>query len=363
MNPLQMGFFYLDALHREAADALGRLGYGARSTPYRLVGQGRPFELRRYGDNHGPSVLLVPAPIKDASIWDLAPQASAVCRCLNAGLRTYLIAWQSPGAGDSSLGLDDYAGRALGAARDLMRRDGGSSKPILIGHSLGGTFAAIHACRWPGEIRGLGLIGAPLTFGPDIGGVGRFIRAMGHPPAIPGNIPGSLLSLASALAAPSSFVYARSLEALASLGQPDRLHLLMDIERWTLADMPMSRKLFDQLTRSLYGENALVRGRLNLLGRRLNPAALRCPIAAVVDKHCDVAPPAAVMPFLDATHSTATRVFEYREEAGVGLQHVGPLVGRNANHQLWPDFLDWLTRSLSDLGGSKRGSGSARPDF
>ena len=345
MNPLQMGFFYLDALHRQTADALGRLGYGARSTPYRLVGQGRPFELRRYGDNHGPSVLLIPAPIKDASIWDLAPQASAVRRCLEAGLRTYLIAWQSPGAGDIGLGLDDYAGHALSAARNLMRRDGGSSTPILIGHSLGGTFAAIHACRWPGEISGLGLIGSPLAFGPEIGGIGRYIRAVGHPPVTPGNVPGSLLSLASALAAPGSFVYARALEAFASLGHPDRLHLLMDIERWTLADMPMSRKLFNQLAESLYGNDALIRRRLNLLGQRLDPAAVSCPVAVVVDKRCDVAPPAAMMPFLEATHATATRVFEYREEPGVGLQHVGPMVGRGANDRLWPDFLGWLTRA------------------
>ncbi len=344
MNPLHLGFFYLDAVHRQAADALGRLGFGAQSTPYRLTGQGHPFELRRYGDNDGPSVLLVPAPIKDASIWDLAPRASAVRRCLDAGLRTYLIAWQSPGIGDSSLGLDDYAGHALSAARDFIARDGGSSTPILVGHSLGGTFAAIHACRWPGEIGALGLIGSPLAFGPHIGDVGRYIRTLGNPTAAPGNIPGSLLSLASAMAAPASFLYARSLEMFASLGQPDRLHLLMEIERWTLADMPMSRMLFDQLASSLYGDDALVRGRLMLLGQRLDPAAVRCPVAAIVDERCDVAPPAAMMPFLEATGACATRVFEYREEAGVGLQHVGPLVGRRANDQLWPDFLDWLTR-------------------
>jgi len=40
------------------------------------------------------------------------------------------------------------------------------TKPFLIGHSLGGTLAAIFAASAPGGLRGLVLLGAPLCFRP-----------------------------------------------------------------------------------------------------------------------------------------------------------------------------------------------------
>src|SRR3546814_3818487 len=43
--------------------------------------------LRAYSDGSGagPVLLIVPAPIKRAYIWDLVPWASAVRRCIDSG--------------------------------------------------------------------------------------------------------------------------------------------------------------------------------------------------------------------------------------------------------------------------------------
>jgi polyhydroxyalkanoate synthase subunit PhaC len=35
-------------------------------------------------------------------------------------------------------------------------------------------------------------------------------------------------------------------------------------------------------------------------------------------------------------------VFAYVPEIGVGLQHVGPLVGRRAHREIWPRVIDWM---------------------
>ena len=47
------------------------------------------------------------------------------------------------------------------------------------------------------------------------------------------------------------------------------------------------------------------------------------------------------MPFHEACASDANHIIWYPGDVGVGLQHVGMLVGRYAHQHLWPEILDW----------------------
>jgi polyhydroxyalkanoate synthase len=55
-----------------------------------------------------------------------------------------------------------------------------------------------------------------------------------------------------------------------------------------------------------------------------------------------VAPLTSVVPFTDAMPTGSARIIEYPGEVGVGVQHLGILVGREAHARVWPKIISWL---------------------
>src|SRR5256885_714912 len=102
----------LDQVRRWQGQWLDRLGLGPIETPSRVVLSAPPLTLKAYGkgEHTGPTVLIVPAPIKRAYIWDLVPWASVVQQYLRHGVQVYLIQWERPCSNDQCLGLAEYAG-------------------------------------------------------------------------------------------------------------------------------------------------------------------------------------------------------------------------------------------------------------
>src|SRR5262245_65342357 len=98
-------FALMDTLRRTQGAALEALGFGPIERGYRVLASGRRWRLRDYGDpDAGPSLLIIPAPIKRSYIWDLAPSVSAVSYCLRHRLRVYLLEWLPPSRGDGNDG-------------------------------------------------------------------------------------------------------------------------------------------------------------------------------------------------------------------------------------------------------------------
>ena len=134
------------------------------SVPYHCFGSF--WRLRDYGkDSATQGVLIVAAPIKRPYIWDLAPSSSAIRYCLKEGLRVRLLEWLPASRTTGANGLAEYA-QAIGESVAKISSEGEDRKPFLLGHSLGGTLAAIFGATASKSIRGLVLLGAPLCFRP-----------------------------------------------------------------------------------------------------------------------------------------------------------------------------------------------------
>jgi polyhydroxyalkanoate synthase len=56
----------------------------------------------------------------------------------------------------------------------------------------------------------------------------------------------------------------------------------------------------------------------------------------------DVAGLTSVKPFVDAMAAKNARIIQSPGEVGVCLQHLGMLVGREAQAQVWPQIISWL---------------------
>jgi polyhydroxyalkanoate synthase len=239
--------------------------------------------------------------------------------------------------------LAEYADEALLAAVAAATHEIDGANPFVMGHSLGGTLAAIFAALHPDRLAGLVLLSAPLAFHP---GVSRFRDALVA--FLPGwtpesdIVPGSLLSHVSALAAPGTFVWSRMTDVLASAGRPVAAGLRVRIEGWSLDEVPLSGALVRDLFMLLYRENRLCGGTLAIRGRVAQPAKIRVPVLAVANVTDAVAPPPSVTPFLEAIQNAETRLIEYPGEPGVVLQHLGILVGRDAFERIWPEIVTWV---------------------
>lgn len=339
----QAQFTALDLLRRVQGQALGAIGLDPVELAYRETVSGSHWRLRDYGGaGAGASLLIVAAPIKRPYIWDLAPSISAIHYCLAQGLRVALVEWLPPRDDCAHVGLDEYV-KAISEGAAWLATEQNGTRPFLIGHSLGGTLAALFGAYEPHAIRGLVLLGAPLSFQPETGSFRDKLVAMVPPDmAETGAVPGSLLSHASAFAAPNAFVWSRLMDAAMSFADLQALDIHARVERWALDEVPLPGALVRQIVDWLYRENRFCRGALTILGREIGPSCLDLPTLAVVNIADDVAPRTAVQPILDAMPTNDVAVIEYPGETGVALQHLGILVGREAYASIWPRIMAWL---------------------
>ena len=336
-------FATVDVLRRALGHALGAFGLDPDECPYRIASFGPHWRLRDYGGHdRSLSLLIVATPIKRAYVWDLAPSVSAVRYCIRAGLHVHLLEWMPASQPNQNNGLDEYTA-AISECVARLSGEAAGTTPFLVGHSLGGTLAAIFTAWAPASIRGLILLGAPLCFEPA---TSRFRDALVSliPPVLPDGdpFPGSLLSLIATLASPGTFIWSRVIDTALSITDRHALEINARVERWTLDEVPLPGKLVHQIIQSLYRENRFCRGTLKVSEALVGPSSLSVPALAVVTTADEVAPLASVKPCIEAMPATGVRIIQYPGEVGVGLQHLGILVGREARAHVWPEIISWI---------------------
>jgi polyhydroxyalkanoate synthase len=334
-------FVAADILRRAQGNALAALGLGPTECGYRKVLSGTHWCLRDY--DHGDasaSLLVVAAPIKRPYIWDLCPSASAVRR-LRRRLHVYLLEWLPASDGQGGSGIEEYVA-AIAECVATMSAARADAKPFIVGHSLGGTLAAIFGSWAPERIRGLVLLAAPLCFE---AGTSRFrdaIAALAPVRPDAGLFPGSLLSYISALASPETFIWSRLLDAAFSSGDHRAREVHARVERWTLDEVALPSRLVYQVIEWLYREDRLCRGTLKVGDATVGPSRLNAPTLAVVNRLDELAPLGSVTPFTEATATRDVRLIEYSGDVGVSLQHLAILIGRQAHARVWPEIESWL---------------------
>jgi polyhydroxyalkanoate synthase len=345
ITPAMTTLLAADRLRRQQGRMLDRLGLGPQPLPARPLLAERAFRVSTYPAVavDAPPLLLVAAPIKRAYIWDLMPHASTVRLLVRAGFTVHLLEWLDPDPSDADLGLQAYADLLLGQAVEAVTH-ACSRAPLLVGHSLGGTLAALFCARHPHRVRGVVLLESPVHFGVDAGAFAPMVAAspdLRRVQAIPGLVPGSLLDLATVAAAPREFLLERYLDLLATLGQPvSEVHLR--VLRWTLDEMALPGRLFTEIVEDLYRDDRFMRGQLTIAGRRLGPESVTVPMSTVVDPRSTAIPASSIVPFHHRAASSRKLLLEYHGDRGVALQHVGVLVGQRAHNSLWPQLVSWL---------------------
>ncbi len=339
-------------MRQQIGRGLDAVGLGPEEMPHRLVSECPGAKLRAYHrcDVHrGPVLLIIPAPFKRAYIWDLLPPVSVVRRCLGRGFRVYLLEWLVPTEQEDEFGLAEYADRLILEALMAIRAETGSSAPILAGHSLGGTLAAIFATLHPDQVGRLLLLDAPLAFGELGGPLTKAVRALPHASTIRKSagspVPGSVINALCVAAAPEIFQLQRITDFAASMLDPEALAVHLRVERWSYDEFPLPGRLFEEVLELLYREDRLMSGTLQVGERQTGIARLRSPVMAVVNPVGGLVPPRSMLEALEAVPSLACEVLAYAGGRGPMVQHGGPLVAPSAHQHLWPKLADWAEPS------------------
>lgn len=334
-------FVAADIWRRAQGNILTAAGLGPSECAYRVIEAKRQWRLRDYGgQDNSSAILIVGAPIKRPYIWDLAPSVSAIRHCLANHQHVYLLEWLPASPRTAAFGLEQCT-EAIGEC--VSKLSNGANKIILMGHSLGGTLAAIFGAAAPSAIEGLVLLSAPLCFNPF---TSRFRDALVS--LVPSDLdqaepfPGSLLSHISALASPDTFVWSRLTDAALSVTNIHALEIHARVERWALDEVPLPGKLVHQLIEWLYRDNRFCRGELEIGGQLVGPRSVSVPTLAVVNTEDDIAPLGSVKPFIESMGTKDACIIKYTGEVGVCLQHLGILVGQEAHAKIWPEIISWM---------------------
>ncbi len=114
-------------------------------------------------------LLIVYALVNRQYMMDLHQERSVIRTFLEQGLDVYLIDWGYPDQSDKYLAMEDYIDGYLNDAVDAIRKSSGLDKINLLGVCQGGTFSVIYSALYPGKIRNLVTMVAPIDFSTNDG--------------------------------------------------------------------------------------------------------------------------------------------------------------------------------------------------
>jgi polyhydroxyalkanoate synthase len=314
-------------------------------TPKELIWRKNKARLYRYiraePATHRTPIFLVLPLINRAYILDLRPGASFVEFLLGEGFDVFLIDWGSPGDEDRALDITTLVTRYLPRAAKAIQRTTGTDRMTVLGYCIGGALATCFAALHPEAIRNLVLLTAPLDFS-DAGQFGRMTARGVFPidrltdtfPTVPGQVP----DIGSKLLNPMASYVGTYLQLSRKLDDPDfDLPGWQAMYRWVNDSVPFAGAAFRQWIVEFYQENRLALDMLEMDGRPVRLADIRCPVLNIAASRDQIAPrPTTSI----VTHRVSS---EDASEFLVDGGHVGIVVGRSASRNLWPKVGAWLS--------------------
>ena len=323
---------------------LGSADAPVGQTPKELIWRKNKARLYRYlrsePATHRTPIFLVLPLINRAYILDLRPGASFVEFLLSEGHDVFLIDWGTPGDEDRALDVTTLVTRYLPRAAKAIQKATGSDQMTVLGYCIGGTLAACFAALYPEVTRNLVLLTAPLDFS-DAGQFGRMTARGIFPveqltetfPTVPAQLPDIGTKMLNPLAS-----YVGTYRQLWDKLGVDNFDASgwQAMYRWVNDSVPFAGAAFRQWIVEFYQENRLSRNVLEMDGRPVLLANIRCPVLNIAATLDQIAP--------RPTTSIVTERVGSKDASEILVEggHVGIVVGRTASQNLWPKVGTWL---------------------
>jgi poly(3-hydroxybutyrate) depolymerase len=316
------------------------------ATPHKIVLDLKTVRLRDFtvdacrAEAHGfPALLCAPFALHGAAITDLAPRHSLVAALREAGLtRMFVTDWRSASPDMRYLGIDDY----LAELNVLVDEIG---YPVdLIGLCQGGWMALAYAARFPGKVRKLVLVGAPVDTAAAPSALSGLAEA--SPLAVfhelvqfgDGLVPGQKVLKLWVPQSLKTEDIAGLLQTDQAIDSPAFARLETAFRNWYSWTLDLPGAFFLETVEKLYKNNELATCNFTALGQRIELAALKLPMFLLAARDDElVAPPQ----LFAAEHLVGTPP-QQRRKMTAPCRHLGLFMGQRVLRDVWPEIVLWL---------------------
>jgi polyhydroxyalkanoate synthase len=222
---------------------------------------------------------------------------------LAQGVDVFVVDWGNAGPEDAGQGLDHFVGDRIPALVAQTLATAEAENLTLFGICQGGTLAAMHAARDPKGLNGLITAVAPFDFHADAhdadpahGLLNLWLRAL-EPEEIEGlltldgNMSGDLMGLIFNQLNPVRTLAKYAIDMLDNMGDPTAAATFLAMETW-LADRPdLPGAMARTWMIDLYRDNALVAGKIDIEGARINLRDIPAPVLNIFATGDHIIPP------------------------------------------------------------------------
>ncbi len=314
------------------------------STPKTAVYHEDKLTLYRYNRDteatYKTPVLIVYALVNTYKMLDLQPDRSYIKNLLNAGLDVYLIDWGNPTKADRYLSIEDYVNSYINNCVDTIRKINHVEKVNILSICQGGTLSVIYSCLHPEKVKNLVTHVTPIDFSTNDGLLFRWSKDMDFDKLVEGYnglIPGDFLNQGFDMLKPMMKIQKQK-AMVSTLDDKEKLLNFLRMERWISESPNQAGECFRQFMKELYQQNKLIKGTLEVGGKKVDLKDLTCPLLNIYATEDHLVPPAATKPLNDLVGSKDKELYSFKGG------HIGVFVGSKSQKELAPAVTEWLKK-------------------
>jgi polyhydroxyalkanoate synthase len=269
---------------------------------------------------------------------DLQEDRSMVRNLLEHGMDVYLMDWGYADRGDMYVTMDDYInGYIDNCVNEVLERHGLDSVNVL-GICQGGTFSLCYAALHPGKVRNLITMVTPVDFAVDGGLLNIWARGLDVDAMVDtmGNVPGDFMNGGFLMLKPFQLMAQKYLGFLSILDQEQSLKSFLRMEKWIFDSPDQAGATFRQFIKDFFQENKLVKGEVEVGGRRVDLKRVTMPVLNIYATEDHLVPPASSLAL--EKHVGSKDVTTISFPGG----HIGIYVSGRAQKELAPALADWV---------------------
>ena len=283
-------------------------------------------------------LLISYALVNRPYMMDLQSDRSLIRRLLEQGLDIYLIDWGYPNGADRFLDLDDYINGFLHNCVQHVLDEHKLESTNVLGVCQGGTFSLCYTALHPGRVKNLVTMVTPVDFRTPENLLSKWAQDMDVDAVVDsgGNVSGEMLNVAYVSLMPFRLMQQKYVGLVDILKDPRQVENFMRMEKWIFDSPDQSGDAFRQFTKWFFQENRLVKGTVELGGRKVDLKKITQPVLNVYGRQDHLVPPSASIPMERYIGSKDYTAFE------MDVGHIGMYVSGKSQKQLPETIAQWL---------------------
>ena len=283
-------------------------------------------------------LLIVYALVNRPYMTDIQENRSTVKALMDAGQDVYLVDWGYPDRADRYLTLDDYINGYLDRCVDVICERHRVPKINILGICQGGTFSLCYSALHPDKVKNLVTMVTPVDFQTPDNMLSHWVQQVDADLVVDtmGNVPGEMLNWTFLNLKPYQLMGQKYLGLLDTLDDPEALKNFLRMEKWIFDSPDQAGEAFRQFIRDFYQGNKLVKGGLEIGGRKVDLKRITCPVLNIFAEQDHLVPPSASRPM-----GKLVGTKDYTELAFKG-GHIGIYVSGRSQREVPPAIHQWL---------------------